>query len=253
MPLRIKIKDRKISILNYSEREFNIASEHGAGANPYDTIKAYYDIQKEKQENDFVIVIYHGGLEYQFYPTPEMVTNFKFMVDAGADTVVAHHSHRYSGTLIYKDKPLIFGLGNFFCSTKNIITEEWLTGLLLRLKLNTSSIAFDLLPVIMSDALDKVGLLEGNAAEKIMKKVGELSSTINDELLLMDYWMKKDRSDKKRIMRLLKARSRFEYRLRKYFPDFFWEKISGYKRKIWLNNVRCDSHRNRLIRILEDH
>ncbi len=251
-PLRITIKGAKVSFLNYSEREFNIASKNRAGANPFDIINAYYDIQKEKQECDYIIVIYHGGLEYQFFPTPEMVKNFKFMIDAGADSVVAHHAHRYSGTLVYKDKPLIFGLGNFLCPTIIKITEDWLTGLMLKIKLNDRSIDFELIPVRMSNNFKNVDLPGANDVKNILKQIDEISTLINNELLYIDYWENMDQLGKDRIMRLLKSSSRLEYRLRKYIPVIFNNKVSVYKRNNWLNTTRCDSHRNRLIRILEN-
>jgi len=251
-PLRITIKGAKVSFLNYSEREFNIASKNQAGANPFDTINAYYDIQKEKEECDYIIVIYHGGLEYQFFPTPEMVKNFKFMIDAGADSVVAHHAHRYSGTSVYKGKPLIFGLGNFLCPTIIKITEEWLTGIMLKIKLNDRSIDFELIPVRMSNNFKNVDLPGPIDSKKILKQVDEISTLINNELSFIDYWKNKDQIEKDRIIRLLKSSSRLEYRLRKYFPVLFRNKVSVYRRNNWLNTARCDSHRNRFIRVLEN-
>jgi len=252
-PLRLNIRGKKISILNYSEREFNIASEHQAGANPYDTINSYYDIQNEKYENDYVIVIYHGGIEYQYYPTTEMVKNFKFMIDVGADSVVAHHSHRYSGTLVYKEKPIFFGLGNFISPTKSKVTDDWLIGLMVRLELKKSSVNFHLIPVKMSGDFKNVYLMDSEDANNILIHIRKISDIISNKIMLVDYWKKYDKVNKERIFRLLKSNSRFEYRLRKYLPKLFCNRITQYKRNTLLNMIRCDSHRNMLITILEKY
>jgi len=70
LPLHLNIKGKQISILNYSEKEFNIADNGKAGANPFDLIDAYNDVKREREKNDYVIVVYHGGLEYHHIPYP---------------------------------------------------------------------------------------------------------------------------------------------------------------------------------------
>ena len=250
-PLRLNIKGKKISLLNYSEQEFNIATENRAGANPFDLIDAFFQIQAEKEKNDFVIVIYHGGLEYQYYPTLEMVKNFKFMIEIGADVIVGHHTHRYSGAIRHDTKPIIFGLGNFVCSTTNKISNEWLTGLIAKIILKDDTIDFELVPIKMTDDCDRLNLIKSTNAEKVLNHIDEISSSILDQYFLTNYWIEKDFEEKDRIIRLLKSDSRIEYRFRKYFPRLFRTRLSTYKRSILLNMIRCDSHRNRLIRILE--
>jgi len=251
-PLRVEIKEKRIVFLNYSEHEFNIASEKNAGANPFDNISAYYDIQQVRQDNDFVIVIYHGGIEYQHYPTLEMIKNFKFIIDIGADLVVAHHSHRYSGVIKYKSKPIIFGLGNFLCHTSGKINNEWLTGLIAKITLSVNAINYKLVPVKMSEDFRSVGLMKSEEAVNILNQIDMISASIQDQSFMINYWIEKSNSERKRIIQLLKSNSKIEYRARKYLPMLFRNKLSVYKRNILLNMLKCESHRYRLIRILEN-
>lgn len=79
-PLIRMIGTQRIAFLNYCEREFSIAAKNKAGANPFDTIHAYYDITTLRDSVDKIIVIYHGGLEYQHLPTPEIVKAFRFII-----------------------------------------------------------------------------------------------------------------------------------------------------------------------------
>ncbi|MFW6046576.1 MAG: CapA family protein [Candidatus Woesearchaeota archaeon] len=216
-------------------------------------MSTYVAIQKEKQENDLVIVVYHGGLEYQYYPTPEMVKNFKFMVDAGADTVVSHHTHRYSGSMVYNGKPILFGLGNFLSPTKSKVTEDWLTGIIAKIKFDKNSIDFELTPTKMSADYSQVGLANKTKSAEVFEHINNLSLVISDENEFNKYWFNQDNKAKFIIFKLLKSNSPLEYKLRKHFSFLFKPHLSRYKNKLLLNMLRCDSHRERLIRILENH
>ena len=61
-----------------------------------------------------VVVIYHGGNEYYPLPRPELKKTFHFLADIGADAVVGHHTHVFSGYEMYNGIPLVYSLGNFF-------------------------------------------------------------------------------------------------------------------------------------------
>jgi poly-gamma-glutamate capsule biosynthesis protein CapA/YwtB (metallophosphatase superfamily) len=250
-PLRLKIKGKKIAILNYSEKEFNIATENQAGANPYDTVTVYYDIQNENKENDYVLVVYHGGVEYQYYPTLDMIKQFKYMIDIGADIVIAHHSHRYSGSITYKNRPLIFGLGNFLGSTNSKVTDEWRTGLILKINLNNELIDFSYESVRMNRTFDYVDLVENGTKNEIYENIKHINNVIQNSESLHTYWENKHKESLTQMVRLIKSYSITEYRTRKYIPLLFRNSLGDYKKKILLNMLRCESHRNKLINILE--
>lgn len=250
-PLHIILKGKKICILNYSEREFNIATHSSGGANPYSDITVYYDIEREKRENDFVIVVYHGGLEYHHYPTPEIVQKFKYMIDVGAHAVISHHTHRYSGSIVYNDKPLLFGLGNFLLPAKNKVQKNWYQGILAKLTIENQRITHTIVPIMSSKDFSKINLLEKNEHKKILLKFRELSKSISDEVFLQDYWKNIYRLNERNVINRIKSHSYFEYKLRKHFLKIFKPKINNYKLNLTLNNLRCDSHRENMTRVLE--
>lgn len=113
-----EIKGEKIAIINCCEHEFSIASDSTPGSNPLEPIKQYYTIKEAKKNADYVLVIVHGGHELYQLPSPRMIETYRFFIDAGADAVVNHHQHCYSGYEIYAGKPIFYGLGNF-CFDKN--------------------------------------------------------------------------------------------------------------------------------------
>lgn len=62
---------------------------------------------------DLVFVTIHWGMELDAEPRPEDVERAHALIDAGADGIFGHHSHRLNPLGFYKGKPIAWGLGNF--------------------------------------------------------------------------------------------------------------------------------------------
>lgn len=102
-------------------------------------------------------MVYHGGVEYVKYPAPYFVKEFKLMIDAGADAVVSHHTHRYSGILNYNGGVLVFGLGNFYSPTSvKHQPKEWYRGIVLKLEVNRNEISSNFFLIELDDQTNKV-------------------------------------------------------------------------------------------------
>ncbi len=138
-PLILKVKGKKIAVLNFSESEFNTASDLRAGSNPDDPIHIWRTFEGVKGKVDFIIVIMHGGKEMHPYPTPHQFKLFRFVADLGADAVIGHHSHVMGGYEIYKNKPIIYSLGNFIFDEKNNVST-WYKGVVAELILDKREI-----------------------------------------------------------------------------------------------------------------
>jgi len=66
-----------------------------------------------KDQYDFVIVSFHGGIENVFYPSPERQILFRACVDAGASVILGHHPHMLQGIEEYHSGLIFYSLGNF--------------------------------------------------------------------------------------------------------------------------------------------
>ena len=62
---------------------------------------------------DLVIVSYHWGEEKDYVPNERQVPLGRATIDAGADLVIGHHSHRINPIEEYKGKYICYSLGNF--------------------------------------------------------------------------------------------------------------------------------------------
>lgn len=72
------------------------------------------DIQALRDEGcEIVIVSYHWGNELDYYPNDNQVRLGRGTIDAGADLVIGHHSHRINPIEYYNGKYICYSLGNF--------------------------------------------------------------------------------------------------------------------------------------------
>ena len=133
------VGDEKLAIINCCENEFTIATEEIPGANPLNIIQQFYKIQEAKKQADYVLVIVHGGPEFHQLPTPRMQEAYRFFIDAGADSVVNHHQHCYSGYEKYKGKYIFYGLGNLCFDNPNERNGTWNEGYMVELEFNLNS------------------------------------------------------------------------------------------------------------------
>ncbi|MBP3646071.1 MAG: CapA family protein [Clostridia bacterium] len=78
------------------------------------------DIQALRDDGcQIVIVSYHWGAELDYYPNDNQVRLGRATVDAGADLVIGHHSHRINPVEYYNGKYICYSLGNFSFAGNN--------------------------------------------------------------------------------------------------------------------------------------
>ncbi len=70
------------------------------------------DIAELKKSADVAVVEMHAGAEYTNLPNSQQKNFARAAIDAGADLVVGHHPHWVQITEVYKDKPILYSLGN---------------------------------------------------------------------------------------------------------------------------------------------
>lgn len=180
-----QIKNKTFAFINACEHEFTIADANQPGCNALNPISQYYAIQGARKSADYVIVIIHGGHEEYQLPSPRMQETYRFFIDAGADVVVNHHQHCYSGYEIYQGKPIFYGLGNFSFDEDGLRHQSWNEGFLLNLDFD-DDIQFNLIPYIQGD--DNPGIYWMSDSQKygFENKIKELNAIIASPKALQD-------------------------------------------------------------------
>ena len=103
----------RIGFYNVSETMYNKPTKDKAGAWLYDEYIVCRELEQLKKECDYLIVIYHGGIEKFHYPSPETRKRFRRMADCGADMILTQHTHCVGCEEWYNGSYLLYGQGDF--------------------------------------------------------------------------------------------------------------------------------------------
>ena len=95
----------KIAMLAYQTLNQPISSEELKGV-------VASDIAAAKQACDLVIVSFHWGEEKDYAPKSNQVMLGRAAIDAGADLVLGHHSHRINPIECYQGRYIVYSLAN---------------------------------------------------------------------------------------------------------------------------------------------
>ncbi|MBR4793310.1 MAG: CapA family protein [Bacteroidaceae bacterium] len=240
------IDSKRLAIINCCEHEFSIATETSAGSNPLNPIQQYYSIQEAKRNADKVLVIVHGGHEHFPLPSPRMVETYRFFVDAGADAVVNHHQHCYSGYEIYKGCPIFYGLGNFCFDHPDHRDDIWNYGYLVNISFTEIATTFKLIPYCQCSDDPSVVLLDENRFEA---RIDEINAIIADNKELkhrIDAYYDLCSEECGKVLEPMNNRFYRGAKRRGWLPSLISE-----RRKIYASNyIMCESHRDKLIQWL---
>lgn len=176
----------RIGICNVGEGEEGRASEHRSGVAGFDVNALSRNLPGMRRDVDLLFVIVHAGREYLPLPLPGIRKSYRQLVDAGADLVIGHHPHTVQGIEIYKDKPIVYSLGNFVFPSSGRTGWRRL-GILLRVRLSQNAIAsLEIWPFKINESGTK--LLVGSEADEFAATFGELSQLIIDTSRFVAFW-----------------------------------------------------------------
>ena len=243
-----EIKGKSFAFINCCEHEFSIATEDTPGANPLNPIRQFRAITEAKKIADYVILIVHGGHEHYQLPSPRMKEMYQFFVDAGADIVINHHQHCYSGYEKYGSSLIFYGLGNFcFDIIPHKVDTAWNYGYMVELCFDTT-ITFNIIPYSQCGEEPKVKVL---SKEFFQNEIDKINSIIQDEELLrfkIDEYYATTENWELSILEPYSGRISRKLFTFGLLPTF----IKGAKVSHILNHVECESHRDKLIYALKN-
>ena len=250
-PFIIDIKGKRISILNMTENEWSNSYGNQAGANPLDIIDNFNDIKKAKEYSDIVVVIFHGGNEFYNLPSPRVKKTLRFFADAGADAVISHHTHVISGYEVYNGVPIFYSLGNFCYDFIQKPNDGWDKGYMVKL-IFSETIDFEIIPFIQNSIKPGIHKLAGNDKVKFLEKIDALNQIILDDALLENHFNMYCRENAYRydlIFEPYHSKILSSLRKRQLIPSL----LSKRKKRLFLNIIRCDAHRDILLAYLSKY
>jgi poly-gamma-glutamate synthesis protein (capsule biosynthesis protein) len=252
-PLVIEKKGFKVAFIAVAEHEFSIARFDRAGASPLDPIDVTVLIEKSRKMADLVFVTIHGGNEYFEYPRPGLQKICRFFIDQGADGIICHHPHVPGAYEFYKDKPIVYSLGNLLFDHLHP-PKGWTEGYAVQFKYDTNKkilIACEFIPYTQSVENRGVEVIKGDERQVFIDKLNSLNKILLDKKVYAKLWDDFCLSKESYLLFECFSPLKFKgvFRVNKVFN--FLKYILEANIASRLNIVRCESHNEVLINILE--
>lgn len=240
-----EINGRILAIVNCCEHEWSISTSGYGGSNPLDIVAISQSIKEARRQANYVLVIVHGGTERYNLPTPRMKSTYRFFVEQGADAVVNHHQHCYSGYEVYQGKPIFYGLGNF-CFDKPVARNDklWEEGFLVEIRFG-EEIGFELYPYIQCDEKESVVRIISNKVA-FKEALSHLSAIIMDEDQLKEHYQKMV-SKKPALIKDILAPYSSDFLIKFYSKGLLPSFVSKKRMRKLLAIIQCESHYNILL------
>ncbi len=240
-PLIIQSNQLKIGIMAFSEHEFNTAAKNSAGANGFDVFHSFDDIKKASDLCDYLIVIFHGGIEYYKYPSPLLQKKCQKMIESGADLVTCQHSHCIGTKEEYMDGIIIYGQGNTIFGYKEG-DEDWNRGLLIKLKLSKKNREMEFIPITALKS-GGINIIQGSAGENCIMEFEERSRNISANKFVENEWFKFCETKKSSYLPFLFGRGRYFNYINRLSKNGLIDLLYPKRRKMITHNIiRCESH-----------
>jgi poly-gamma-glutamate capsule biosynthesis protein CapA/YwtB (metallophosphatase superfamily) len=185
-PAIIEKKGKKIGFIGYS---LTFPEEFWAGDKKSGTAfghAAYLseDIPKLRAKVDYLIVIFHWGVEKSLALKDYQKEMGHLAIDLGADAVVGHHPHILQGIELYKGKPIAYSLGNFCFGTWT--NAVWDSAILKLFFADSGFVKAEITPLLINNNIVRMQPrpLTGPDAIKSLKGLSALCDSLNTKLAI---------------------------------------------------------------------
>ena len=232
-----------------TENEFTMATSHSMGANPFDVLDSFDEVDALKEQCDYVIVLYHGGKEYYRYPSPMLQRYCRKFVDRGASLVICQHNHCVGSREDYNGGSIIYGQGNFIFNSDFYVNHRDFVkdSLLIRVEATKDSFVICELPIRMSDNGTRLAT-EAEAAETLAGYKNRSEEIKDAHFVISNYKAFAD-THVKRYLREFLGRSFIIRAINALFGRKLMQLILGPTSYLAIQNyLECEAHHELFLR-----
>jgi poly-gamma-glutamate synthesis protein (capsule biosynthesis protein) len=178
-----------VAIVSVCENEFGIATEEKYGSAGYNPRLLLRQIKEEKEKADYVIVVFHGGNEYNPLPSPETVDRYRFICDMGADAVIRGHTHCPQPYELYNGKPIVYSMGNLLFKNVNKMDckDSWYYGYISILDIG-NTVKLQIIPYKFDKEVTKITIFQGESKEIMTNYIDNLCEILQDKENLSNHF-----------------------------------------------------------------
>lgn len=249
----IKIIDEyKIGFISFAEQEFNVASDTECGAAFLDPYEDFDRISEFRQQVDYLIILYHGGIEYYEYPSPLLQKKCRKFIEKGADLVTCQHSHCIGTIEDYNQGTILYGQGNTLFGYREG-DDSWNQGLLIKLTFEDKKTKPELEFIPIHATKKGIEKLDKSNSKELLESLHNKSLKIKDPNFIKSNWVKFCTSKQSDYMAFLFGFNRILVHLNRLLKNRV-VKIFFSKKSIMINKniIRCESHNEVLSSILNE-
>lgn len=235
--------EMKIGFYNVGETMYNKPTKNTAGAWLYDEYIVCHELEQLKKKCNYLIVIYHGGIEKFPFPSPETRKRFHRMADNGADMILSQHTHCVGCEEWYNGSYLLYGQGDFLL--KNFAPGLTDLGLIIELKIENGNyeIKKHLVKSVDNLYVRYAKLQDFSAFE-------ERTKLLQDEVFVKKQLQMFCDRELFLYLKAFKSPSRLLLKLLKYFPKAYKKWLFRYKERdllFTLHTLRSEQNRETAI------
>lgn len=172
-----RVSGVNIGIYLCAEHEYSVVTREHGGANPYDPLYSFDHVRQLRENCDLCIVLFHGGIEYYRYPSPQLRRVFKRFAESGADVIVAQHTHCIGCMEKFMDSLLVYGQGNFLFDDSDKEIEK--TSLLVQISTDGKNHDYSFIPLVKDKYTVKK--TDSKSGEIILREFSKRSELITKE------------------------------------------------------------------------
>lgn len=234
-----EVAGKKIVICSFCEREFTHITEGRMGGKPLDVFEDYDRVHELRTEVDFLIVLFHGGIENHRYPSPLLQKKCRKFVDSGADLVLIQHSHCVGSLEEYNGCKILYGQGNSIFGYRKG-SKMWNEGLLVSVDVE-NGFKVELLPI---ETIEGGRLVKAGKPASISEPLLERSVMVTDSAFIQQQWEEFCNSIEPLYLSMLYGHGLQTNRLNRLLKNriirWFYTK---WQLNVTNNLIRCDAHR----------
>lgn len=256
---RFEVAGNHIAICSFCEQEFNYIHDGRMGGKALDVYEDFDRLRALKSEVDYLIVLFHGGIENYELPSPLLQKKCRKMVECGADLVLCQHSHCIGTYETYQDAQILYGQGNSIFGYRKG-NKMWNEGLVVSVDVENGFkielIAIESQQVNESKSIRVVGSngLKGLKGSEVIEEMLERSTKVGDENFIQKQWNEFCERQETDYLPLLWGWNvnliRINRILKNLLVTLFVHKRP---RNASHNLVRCDAHREVVETILKKY
>ena len=185
-PIFFEKDGTRVAIFAIAENEPGYAEDDHGGMAGYNITRVTRALRASRERGELPVIYFHGGNEYNPFPSPGKTDLYRHFVDLGAAAVIAMHTHCPQGAEYYNGAPIIYSMGNFFFPWKERRLESWYYGYMTLLDVQGGKITYEIIPYTFGDGYHR--LLKGAERVKFMRYFDCLCAPLSDAKKIREYF-----------------------------------------------------------------